>query len=45
MSVRQMLIQLQGAGWYVVVLGATVFDHARGTAGFCGAVSPPTVTS
>lgn len=36
MAVRQMLIQLQRAGWAVDVLGATVFDHARGTAGLQG---------
>lgn len=36
MAVRQMLIQLQRAGWAVDVLGATVFDHERGTAGLQG---------
>ena len=36
MAVRQMLIQLQRAGWAVDVLGATVFDHERGTAGLKG---------
>ena len=36
MAVRQMLIQLQQAGWVVDVLGATLFDHERGTAGLQG---------
>jgi glycosyltransferase involved in cell wall biosynthesis len=31
MSVRQMLLQLQRAGWDVSILGATVFDDKRGT--------------
>lgn len=33
MAVRQMLLQLVHAGWDVCVVGATVFDHERGTAG------------
>ena len=33
MAVRQMLLQLAQSGWDVRVLGATVFDHERGTAG------------
>lgn len=33
MAVRQMLLQLVKSGWEVRVLGATVFDHERGTAG------------
>ena len=33
MAVRQMLLQLVQCGWDVRVLGATVFDHERGTAG------------
>lgn len=36
MAVRQMLLQLQHNGWQVDVLGATVFDHERGTAGLHG---------
>lgn len=36
MAVRQMLLQLQQCGWTVDVLGATVFDHERGTAGLLG---------
>lgn len=36
MAVRQMLRQLQLAGWAVDVLGATVFDHECGTAGLQG---------
>jgi glycosyltransferase involved in cell wall biosynthesis len=36
MAVRQMLLQLQQIGWSVDVLGATVFDHERGTAGLLG---------
>lgn len=36
MAVRQMLLQLQQSGWHVDVLGATVFDHERGTAGLRG---------
>lgn len=36
MAVRQMLLQLQSAGWAVDILGAAVFDHARGTAGLQG---------
>ncbi|HSV45054.1 MAG TPA: glycosyltransferase family 4 protein [Ramlibacter sp.] len=33
MSVRQMLLQLAHSGYEVAVLGCTVFDHERGTAG------------
>jgi glycosyltransferase involved in cell wall biosynthesis len=36
MAVRQMLIQLVKNGWEVQILGATVFDHPRGTAGLQG---------
>lgn len=36
MAVRQMLLQLQGAGWAVDILGAAVFDHERGTTGLQG---------
>lgn len=36
MAIRQMLLQLQQCGWAVDVLGATVFDHQRGTAGLLG---------
>lgn len=33
MAVRQMLLQLVAQGYEVCVVGATVFDHERGTAG------------
>lgn len=36
MAVRQMLLQLVQSGWEVSILGATVFDHERGTAGLQG---------
>jgi glycosyltransferase involved in cell wall biosynthesis len=36
MSVRQMLLQLVRSGFDVQVLGATIFDHPRGTAGLKG---------
>lgn len=36
MAVRQMLLQLLAHGYEVVVLGATVFDSERGTAGLLG---------
>lgn len=32
-SVRQMLLQLQRSGWEISILGATIFDNERGTAG------------
>ena len=33
MAVREMLLQLVQHGYEVTILGATVFDHARGTSG------------
>jgi glycosyltransferase involved in cell wall biosynthesis len=36
MAVRQMLLQLVQQGYEVHILGATVFDHERGTAGLQG---------
>jgi len=36
MSVRQMLRQLVRSGFEVQILGATIFDHPRGTAGLKG---------
>jgi len=36
MAVREMLLQLVGQGYEVHILGASVFDHERGTAGLRG---------
>jgi glycosyltransferase involved in cell wall biosynthesis len=36
MSAREMLLQLVAHGYEVFIVGATVFDHQRGTAGLLG---------
>lgn len=36
MAVREMLLQLARSGYEISILGATVFDHERGTAGMLG---------